>query len=183
MPIAREEAVKQCVLDIGRLMLVSARTAPKGGGVDDIVMALVSDPEKERLADDMDRLAVERGISGFKRDGQNVKDSDAVVLIGVRSSKAYGLSCGACGYTCDEFNAVPKKMGIDFLGPTCLIKNVDLGIALGSAAKTAGVLNVDNRIMYRIGVSAMRLKMLPEADVIMGIPISAKGKSPYFDRK
>ena len=44
-------------------------------------------------------------------------------------------------------------------------------------------LNVDNRIMYRIGVAARRLNMLPEARVIMGIPLSAKGKSIYFDRK
>jgi uncharacterized ferredoxin-like protein len=54
---------------------------------------------------------------------------------------------------------------------------------LGSAAKTASLLNVDNRIMYRIGTAALKLKMLPESTVIMGIPISAKGKSIYFDRK
>jgi uncharacterized ferredoxin-like protein len=29
----------------------------------------------------------------------------------------------------------------------------------------------------------MRLNMLPEASVVMGIPLSAKGKSVYFDRK
>jgi len=57
-----------------------------------------------------------------------------------------------------------------------------LGIALGSAVKTAGVLNVDNRIMYRVGAAAMKLRMLPEATVIMGIPMSAKGKSIYYDR-
>jgi len=43
-------------------------------------------------------------------------------------------------------------------------------------------LNVDNRIMYRIGSAAMKLKLLPEASVIMGIPLSALGKNIYFDR-
>jgi uncharacterized ferredoxin-like protein len=57
----------------------------------------------------------------------------------------------------------------------------DLGIALGSAAKTAGILNIDNRIMYTIGAAARRLKLLG-SDVIMGFPLSVTGKSPYFDR-
>ena len=74
-------------------------------------------------------------------------------------------------------------MGQDFVGPNCIFKLLDLGIALGSAVKTASILNIDNRIMYRIGVAAKRLNMLPEASIIMGIPLSAKGKSIYFDRK
>jgi uncharacterized ferredoxin-like protein len=37
--------------------------------------------------------------------------------------------------------------------------------------------------MYRIGTAAMRLNMLPEASVIMGIPLSAKGKNIYYDRR
>ena len=59
---------------------------------------------------------------------------------------------------------------------------LDMGIALGSAAKMAMALNVDNRIMYRVGVAAKRIGLLSESSVIMGIPLSAKGKSIYFDR-
>jgi uncharacterized ferredoxin-like protein len=65
----------------------------------------------------------------------------------------------------------------------CVFKALDLGIALGSAVKTAMYLNVDNRIMCRIGTTARRLNMLPEASVIMGVPLSAKEKSIYFDRR
>jgi uncharacterized ferredoxin-like protein len=36
--------------------------------------------------------------------------------------------------------------------------------------------------MYRVGTAAMKLNLLPEATVTMGVPISAKGKSIYFDR-
>ena len=74
-------------------------------------------------------------------------------------------------------------MGQDFVGPTCLFKALDLGIALGSAVKMASLLNVDNRIMYRVGTAALKLGMLPEGTVMMGIPVSVKGKSIFFDRK
>lgn len=58
---------------------------------------------------------------------------------------------------------------------------LDLGITLGSAAKTAGLLNVDNRIMYTIGAAARKLGLLT-SDVTIGFPLSISGKRPYFDR-
>jgi uncharacterized ferredoxin-like protein len=184
MPLVEGRALeKQGVLEAAKMMLVSARTAPKTGGVDDVLTCLVDGDELESIAKAMDDIGDERRIDGFHRDAKNVRDSDAVVLIGVRGSKKYALDCGACGYnTCDEFERANRIEGLDFIGPTCLFKALDLGIALGSAVKTAGVLNVDNRIMYRIGAAAVRLRMLPEATVIMGIPVSAKGKSIYYDR-
>jgi len=173
----------QGVLEVAKMMLVSARTAPKTGGVDDIVTGFVNGEELDRIAKAMDNIGEERGIDGFHRDANNVRDSDAVVLIGVRGNKKYALNCGACGFgTCDEFTHADEAGGMDFTGPTCVFKALDLGIALGSAVKTAGILNVDNRIMYRIGAAAMKLKILPEATVVMGIPLSAKGKSIYYDR-
>jgi uncharacterized ferredoxin-like protein len=184
MPLVDGSTVeKQCVLEAAKMMLISARTAPKTGGVDDVLSGLVNGDELESVAKAMDDIGDERGIDGFHRDAKNVRDSDAVVLIGVRGSKKYALDCGACGYdTCDEFERADRNQGLDFIGPTCLFKALDLGIALGSVVKTASVLNVDNRIMYRIGAAAVRLRMLPEATVIMGIPVSAKGKSIYYDR-
>ena len=177
------ESERDAVLQIARLMLVSARTAPKSGGVDDILTAIVYGAEKDSLVAEMDMIGEERSISRFKRDAENVRDSDAVVLIGVRGTKSFGVDCGACGYAnCREFEGAEKKEGLDFTGPTCLPKALDLGIALGSAVKTASMLNVDNRIMYRIRKAARRLKLLPEATIIIGIPLSAKGKSIYFDR-
>ena len=174
---------KQGVLEAAKMMLVSARTAPKTGGVDDILTCLLDGEELESIAKAMDDIANERHIDGFHRDAKNVRDSDAVILIGVRGTKKYTLDCGACGYkTCDDFEAADRTQGLDFIGPTCLFKAIDLGIALGSAAKTASVLNVDNRVMYRIGAAAVKLQMLPEATTIMGVPVSARGKSIYYDR-
>ncbi len=174
---------KRYVIEAGKLMVISARTAPKSKGEDDILTALVYGEEKDRLAEEMMKLAEKRGGT-WGRDAANVKDSDAVVLIGVRGVKSLGLSCGACGYSsCEEFNKAEKRRGRDYRGPVCIFKVLDLGIALGSAAKTASMLNIDNRVMYRVGVAATRLGMLPEADILLGIPISARGKNIYFDRK
>lgn len=69
----------------------------------------------------------------------------------------------------------------DFDGPNCMLQIMDLGIALGSAVKLASELNIDNRIMYTIGAAAKKIGLL-DSDVIIGIPLSATGKSPYFDR-
>ncbi|MFW6117764.1 MAG: ferredoxin domain-containing protein [Thermoproteota archaeon] len=181
--IPSREGERDAVLQVAKLMLASARTAPKSGGVDDILSAIVLEEEKDSLVAEMERLAQERGSSSFTRDAGNVRDSEAVVLIGVRGTKSFGLNCGACGYSgCQEFDEAERKSGIDFTGPTCLFKGLDLGIALGSAVKTASLLNVDSRIMYRIGTAARKLGMLPEASTIMGIPLSVEGKNIYFDR-
>ncbi|MBS7633412.1 hypothetical protein KEJ15_07350 [Candidatus Bathyarchaeota archaeon] len=164
-------------------MLVSARTAPKSAGIDDILTLIVHGKEKDAIAKKMEKIAEKRNSEGFRRDAKNVQDSEAIVLIGVRGNRSFGLNCGACGYkSCKEFDKAERKAGEDFSGPNCLFKVLDLGIALGSAVKTADILNVDNRIMYRIGTAAMKLNMMPEATVVMGIPISAKGKNIYFDR-
>ncbi len=183
MPILREKGEKEAILEAAKLMQVSARTAPKSGGIDDIVTAVVYGREKDEIAAEMEKIAEERNAKGFHRDSKNLHDSEAVLLVGVKGPKSFGLNCGACGYTtCKAFDQAEKTQGQDFVGPTCIFKALDMGIALGSAAKTASFLNVDNRIMYRIGAAARRLKLLPEAHVIMGIPVSALGKSIYFDR-
>jgi len=183
MPIIRERGEKEGILETAKLMLVSARTAPKSAGIDDLVMAIVYGKEKDKIAAEMDRIAEERNIKAFRRDSKNLRDSEAAILIGIKGPKSLNINCGACGYTtCKTFDKAEKRHGQDFVGPTCLFKALDLGIALGSAARTASLLNVDNRIMYRIGTAAKKLKMLPEAHIIMGIPLSASGKSVYFDR-
>jgi len=71
--------------------------------------------------------------------------------------------------------------GIEFSGPLCVWRIVDFGIALGLAVKTTSLFNVDNRIMYRIGVAALRTKMI-ESEIAIGVPLAATGKSIFFDR-
>jgi uncharacterized ferredoxin-like protein len=184
MPVVDSVASEnEGLLNVARLMMVSARTAPKSGGRDDVETLLVFGKEKDQIADEMEKMGAERDIKGFLRDGKNVKVSVAVVLIGVEGTKSFGMNCGGCGFkTCKEFDAAVRGKGQDYTGPNCVFKSIDLGVALGSAAKIAMDHNADNRIMYRIGTAAMRLGLAKKSSVVMGIPISAKGKSIYFDR-
>lgn len=169
------------MVNIAGMMAVAARTAPKAKGDDFIEIRVISGNDIKTLADDMVNYGAQSGRPNFDRDGENVRLSSAVLLLSLNNSIYLGLNCGACGYeTCAEMESNLIE-GPEFKGPICSWRMVDLGIALGSAAKTASILNADNRIMYRIGVSALRLELI-KGEVAIGIPISATGKSIYFDR-
>jgi len=75
----------------------------------------------------------------------------------------------------------PNTFEGQFKGPNCALRLLDMGIAIGSAVKTASLFNVDNRIIQRIGVVAREMGLI-DADFVMGIPLSATGKNIYFDR-
>ena len=174
---------RQGILEIANLMVVAARTAPKSGGRDDILTAVVHGPEAEALATDMEKIGVERNHPAWTQHARIVMRADAIVLVGVRGTRSYVTNCGACGYkSCEDFTKAEKRTGQDFDGPNCIFKTLDLGLALGSAVKIAGILNADNRLYYRIGAAARRLCYMPGASIIIGIPLSATGKNPNFDR-
>ena len=163
--IDRDEIVKDSVLTVAKLMATSAITAPKARGIDNIVVRIIDKREElEKLAKAMDELAPKYG-EFFKRDADNVRRSDAVVLIGCKIVDI-GLQ-------------KPKEYPLD---PNLICSLLNLGIAVGSAVKTASIHNIDNRIMYSVGVSAQYAGLI-DADVVVGIPLSATGKSIYFDRR
>ncbi len=160
------------------LMAIAARTAPKSAGQDYVVIEVIEGDKLAELAQRMVEYGERTGKRNFDRDGANVRDSAALVLIGLKNAKPLGLNCGACGQEkCLEINTYEGE----FKGPQCAFRLLDMGIALGSAAKMAGLLNVDNRIMYRAGAVAREMGLI-DADYVMGIPLSATGKSIYFDR-
>lgn len=166
---------------IAGYMEISAETAPKSAGIDSLVSKTLVGENLKKLGEKMLKLGEKRDDEKFVRDGNNLLNSSAVLIVGSKEHKGLDLDCGACGFkTCEDFNK-SEKIENEFLGPNCAFKLLDLGIALGSAAKTASIHNVDSRIMYRIGVAAKKLNIL-NASVIMGIPISGKHKNPYFDR-
>jgi len=76
----------------------------------------------------------------------------------------------------------PESGGAPFKGPNCVIRMADLGIAVGSAARTAAIHNVDNRILYSGGVGALSLGMMEDCSVVYAIPLKASGKNIFFDR-
>ncbi len=163
---------------VAELMSISARTAPKAAGKDFIVTAIVEGEDRETLAAKMYEFGERTEKGNFDRDGANVRASEAVLLIGIKEAQVMGLNCAACG---SEKCIQPNAIEGEFKGPQCAHRLLDMGIAIGSAVKTASLLNVDNRVMYRVGVVAREMGLI-DADFVMGIPISATGKNIYFDR-
>jgi uncharacterized ferredoxin-like protein len=155
MFIKSEDAEREAALEVAKLMLVAARTAPKSkrGGLDTMVAAILGGEDKNKFADEMERAGLEKNLPTRIRDAGNVRNSELVILLGVGYEEGF-----------------PKEL-----------KPVDLGIALGSAAKVAGDLNVDSRIMRSVGETAENLKLM-NADYVVGIPISIQGKNIFFDR-
>lgn len=155
--IKSDDAEMEAVLAVANLMVASARTAPKARGIDMITSAIVMGDEKEELANkmaEMSNLLVSE--ERIRKQVMNVKNADAVVLIGVKID--------------DEKDENERIMRL-----------VDLGIAIGSAVKTASMLNIDNRVMITVGKAAQDLKLI-DGDVVFGIPISVRGSNIFFDR-
>lgn len=164
---------------VAELMAVAAKTAPKCLGQDYLDIVVVSGDQLHLLADEMEQYGKENGKINFDRDAANVRNSAAVVLVALRENKPLGLNCGACGASkCAELKSWE---GPEFVGPLCAWRVMDVGIAIGSAAKTAGMLNVDNRVMYRPAVVAKKIGLI-KGDFVCAIPISATSKNIYFDR-
>jgi len=167
------------IKEVAKLMAIAARTAPKAVGKDFLQVKIIEGDGIMKLADAMVTFGNEAGRKGFDRDARGVKNSAAVILIGMKDAEPVGLNCGACGLnSCDELKPEEKR---EFKGPQCSFRILDLGIALGSAVKMASLFNVDNRIMYRVGTAAREAGFM-DSDLVVGIPLSATGKNIYFDR-
>ncbi len=167
-----EKGISQVVSLAG----LAARTAPKARGIDHLVIYALSDTEKENLVKKMEEIASEGYLSNaFSRDAQNVRQSQAVLLIGTKLG-VRGLNCGFCGFeTCAQCKTAKARCAHDLL---------DLGIALSSAVSIAVDHRVDNRMMFTIGYAIMKYKLLDEkVKIVVGIPFSATGKNIFFDRK
>jgi uncharacterized ferredoxin-like protein len=176
----------EALLTAVSLMALSARTAPKAKGKDTIETVIIKPESLPALADEMKKIGEFRNLSFFLRDAGNVAASGACLVIGVRGMEPLGLDCQGCGYTsCEKMSEAVKNRKLQqspFHGPNCVLKMADLGIAVGSAVRTAAFHTVDNRVMYSVGVAALSLGLLPDCSVAYGIPVADKGKNIFFDR-
>lgn len=175
--IEMRQACEEAILQAAKQMCNAAQTAPKACGRDSIVSSILTGPELKALAAEMERI--ERENPGctpiFFRDAELVRQSVAVVLVGTLGQCRNLEPCGLCGHgTCG---------GMAASGGHCCFDDIDLGIALGSAASVAADLRVDNRVMYSAGMAAMRLKLLGEqVGTIMGIPLALAPRNIFFTR-
>lgn len=165
------------IIAVAKKMMLAARTAPKGRGVDNLKIALATGEDIKLISDKMSEMGERLNNPTFLRDSGNVLQAKAIVIIGTRI-KSIGLAkCGMCGFdNCSEKDKFPKV--------PCVFNTGDLGIAVGSAVSIAADFRIDNRIMYTIGQALAEMHCLGEdMAVIYGIPLCASAKNPFFDRK
>jgi uncharacterized ferredoxin-like protein len=122
------------------------------------------------------------------RDADMTEKLDLVLFIGLAKWYPPVYDCGACGYaTCAEFlrarehNQTPGSEEWEFPGPVCQLRCVDLGVAVGSAAKVASMHNIDCRCQTRIAAAARHLGII-EADLAVALSMSVTHKNIFFDK-
>jgi uncharacterized ferredoxin-like protein len=164
------------LLEVARAMVVAARTAPKGKGIDNLFACIIPRAEITSLHEKMHQLFEQTQAPVFKINGDDILKAECIVVLGARDMPLGLKKCGFCGFAdCSE----KEQSGTG----RCAISMNDLGIAIGSAVAVAADRRVDTRIMYSIGYAMLHSGMLP-ADVVVahGIPLSASSKNPFFDR-
>jgi uncharacterized ferredoxin-like protein len=170
----REEAITQ----VAQKMVIAARTAPKGRGIDNTAIAIVKGDGIRAISQKMKELVKQdKAPQFFERDADNILSSPVLVLLGTRIKSLGVQHCEMCGFeNCDEKNKYPNH--------PCAFNTGDLGIAIGSAVSVAMNNRVDNRIMYSVGKAVVKMGLLGEdIKVAYGIPLSVSEKNPFFDRK
>lgn len=187
----RRAAIEQAI----PVLCASAITAPKSGGQlflrggkPFLETVAVSDRDVQgRLADWLRRRGQERREPIWFRDAQAAEQMDAILFIGLKDWYPPVYDCGACGYsTCAEFLNATQSLrsasrDLEFEGPQCNLRDIDLGIAVGSAAKTASLLGIDARCQTRVAVAARKIGII-EADVAVALALSVTHKNLGFDR-
>ncbi len=173
------EMEKEALFNTAARMCAAARTAPKAKGVDSVITCVLTKTDKNRLADRIEETGIElfgeENAAWYKRDADNVRGSQAVVLIGVKKNYRSIPQCSLCGF--EDCRACEAAGGV------CAQLMVDLGIAVSSAVHVAARDNVDNRIMWSVGKAAARMEDMEEDVSWLGIPLSISGKNIFFDRR
>lgn len=186
----------ETVVQVAKLMAASAITAPRSGGQlmlkgkPNFFETIIIDDREilSELSKWMRRRGKERRENIWFRDADVADAIDAVLFIGLKDWYPPNYDCGACGFaTCAEFLHATKKIRddsdeLEFKGPTCNLRNIDLGVAVGSAAKTAAIHSIDCRCQTRIAVAARKLGVI-ESDIAIALTLSLTQKAVGFDRK
>jgi len=195
--IGYDDLRAETVLQVAKLMAGAAITAPKSGGQlflagrhNFMETVVVADADtRGQMAAWLRARGVERRESIWFRDADVAEAVDAVLFIGLRPDwYPPNYDCGACGYaTCAEFLHVTKPVRddsaeLEFAGPVCNLRDIDLGIAVGSAAKTAALHSVDCRCQTRVAVAARKLGVIT-ADHAVALSLSMTHKAVGFDRR
>jgi len=172
------EMEEKAVIMTAEKMCAAARTAPKARGRDNIVTLVLTGEDKNALADKMEEIYARENdekLSFFTRDARNLRDAAALVLIGAKRESTLLTYCSYCGF--ENCAACMDN------GGRCAFNMIDLGIAVGSAVSAAADDRIDNRVLYTAGKAAAEMEYGGKDIIWLAIPLSAKGKNIFFDRK
>ena len=193
----QHEIFMEALRHVAQLCAVAAMTAPKSGGQlfskgakPFIETVIIEDRETlGRFAEWLRARGTRLKEPIWFRDAETAEKLDLVLFIGLAKWYPPVYDCGACGYaTCAEFLRArehQKPAGIEdweFPGPICQLRAIDLGIAVGSAAKIASMNNIDARCQTRIASAARHLGII-QADLAVALSMSVSHKNIFFDRK
>jgi uncharacterized ferredoxin-like protein len=195
--LGADEQRRTTVRNVAAQMAAAAITAPKSGG--QLFLAgkpnfmetiLVDDPEERtEIAAWLRSRGVERREQIWFRDADIAEAVDAILFVGLLPQwYPPNYDCGACGYaTCAEFLHATKALRddsaeLEFAGPVCNVRDIDLGIAVGSAAKTAAIHSIDCRCQTRAAVAARKLGII-RAEHAVALSLSITHKAVGFDRR
>jgi uncharacterized ferredoxin-like protein len=194
--IGYDELRAATVRQVAQLMAAAAITAPKSGGQlflagkPGFMETVITDDlgTRGQLAAWMRARGKERRERIWFRDADAAEAVDAILFVGLLPGwYPPNYDCGACGYaTCAEFLHYTKTLRaqsaeLEFTGPVCNLRDIDLGIAVGSAAKTAAIHSIDCRCQTRVAVAARKLGLI-QADHAVALSLSMTHKAVGFDR-
>ncbi len=182
----RFEAVKIAA----RLLLASATTAPRVGGVGECTVHIVDDEcAIEDLCQKVEAMAKDnKSWQFFKRDAEMLRDADAVLLVTSLRSKTdpADINCNMCGkLTCEylrEAEELPSETSIAYPGPLCIFRANNIAYAIDGMISLARNLGIDYGLFWSAGVAAIRLGLLPKnTGFALAVGISVTEKSPFRD--
>src|SRR3569833_1718276 len=187
----QETILKDAVRDVAKLCALAAITAPKSGGqlfvkgAKPFIETVIVEEKAtlKQLADLLRGQGEKHREAIWFRDADTAEKLDLVLFIGLAEWYPPQYECGACGYaTCAEFlsarpaHKTPGSSEWQFDKLINQMRAIDLGIAVGSAAKAASIHNVDTRCQTRIAAAARHLKLI-RADLAVALSMSATHKS------
>jgi uncharacterized ferredoxin-like protein len=151
---------------------------------------IIDEPQtRAELAGWLRARGKERRETIWFRDAEVAEVVDAILFIGLAPNwYPPNYDCGACGYaTCAEFLHASRTLRaasheLEFTGPTCNLRDIDLGIAVGSAARTAALHAIDCRCQTRVAAAARKLGLIT-AEVAVALSLSVTHKAVGFDRR
>jgi uncharacterized ferredoxin-like protein len=185
-----EDDRKNSAIIAARLLLASATTSPRVGGVGECTVHIIDDEcDIEDLCSQIEEMSEEnKAWEFFKRDAMILRDADAVLVVtSLRSlTDPSDINCNMCGrLVCDDLRAepkLPKEPGVAFTGPLCSFRANNIAYAIDGIVSLARNLGIDYGVYWSVGAAAMRMGILPKATgFALGVGISVTEKSPFRD--